>query len=67
MDVRLETHRCISKTERHNQVFILPVLSTEGCLPLITLIYTDAIVGISDINLCKHSHATDMIYNFINQ
>ena len=67
MDVRLETHRRIGKTERHNQVFIQPVLSIEGCLPLITLAYADVIVGISDVNLCKDSSATDTIHNFVNQ
>ena len=67
MNVRLETCRCIDKTERYNQVFIQPVLSTEGCLPLITLTYADAIVGILDINLYKNLHTTDIIHNFINQ
>ena len=67
MDVRLKTHRCIDKTERYNQVFIQPVSSTEGCLSLITLMYIDAIVGISDINLCEDLCITDTIYNFINQ
>ena len=67
MDVRLETCECIDKIKRHNQVFIQPVLSTEGCLPLITLVYADAIVGISDVNLCKDLSATDMIHDFINQ
>ena len=67
MNVRLKTHRRIGKTERHNQVFIQPVLGTEGCLSLITLVYTDAIVGILNINLCKDLSATDMIHDFVNQ
>ena len=67
MDVRLETCRCIDKTKRYNQVFIQPVLSTEGCLSLITLTYADAIVGISDVNLCKDLSITDTIYDFVNQ
>ena len=66
-DVRLETHRRIDKTERHNQVFIQSVPGTEGCLSLITLVYTDAIVDILDINLCKDLSTTNMIYNFVTQ
>ena len=67
MNVRLETCGRIDKTERHNQVFIQLILSTEGCLSLITLVYINAIVSISDINLCEDLSATDTIYNFVNQ
>ena len=66
VDLRLKTCRCIDKIKRHNQVFIQPVLSTEGCLPLITLVYVNAIVGILNINLCKDLSATDTIHNFVN-
>ena len=67
MNVRLETYGCIDKTERYNQVFIQPVSGIEGCLSLIILVYTDAIVGILNVNLCKDLCTTDTIYDFINQ
>ena len=67
MNVRLKTCRGVDKTEEHNQVFIQSVPGIKDCLSLITFTYVDAIVDVSDINLCKDLCTTNMIHNFINQ
>lgn len=53
MNVILEGCGRIRKAEGHDCVFVVPVTGAEGCLPLISLLNTDPVVRVLDIEFAK--------------
>ena len=47
VDISLEGGRGISKTERHNEVFVVAISRPKGSLPLVSFLYLYLVVGVS--------------------
>jgi hypothetical protein len=59
----LKTYRGVRKAERHHYIFEIAILSTEGYLLLITLLNTDLIVGVLDVNFTKVFSVSKIVKN----
>jgi hypothetical protein len=59
----LKTYRGVRKAERHHYIFKIAVSSAEGYLLLITLLNTDPIVGVLDVDFTKVFSASKTVEN----
>ena len=46
VNISLEASRGISQTKRHNKIFIVPIVCTEGYLPLVFFPYSYPVVRV---------------------
>ena len=46
VDISLEASGGIGQTKRHNEIFIVPIVCTEGCLPLVSFPYLYPVVRV---------------------
>jgi hypothetical protein len=59
----LKTYRGVRKAKRYYYIFEIAILSTEGYLLLITLLNTDLIIGVLDVDFTKVFSASKIVKN----
>jgi hypothetical protein len=59
----LKAYRSVRKTKEYYYIFEIAILSTEGYLLLITLLNTDLIVGVLDVNFTKVFSVSKIVKN----
>jgi hypothetical protein len=55
INIDLESYRRVRKSERHNDVFVMPVTSMKCRLSLVALTDSDTVIRIPKIKLKKYS------------
>ena len=46
VDICLEGGRGIGQTKGYNEIFVVAILCSKGCFPLVSFAYSDPMVGI---------------------
>jgi hypothetical protein len=61
VDQGLEHCGCVGQTKRHNQVLVVSASRIEGCLPLISFLYLNQVVGVPKDQLRKDSRPLEKL------
>jgi hypothetical protein len=59
----LKAYKSVRKAEGYHYIFEIAILSIEDYLLLITLLNTDLIIGVLDVNFAKVSSASKIVKN----
>jgi len=57
VNISLEASGGISQTKRHNEVFVVPIVCTEGCLPLVSFPYSYPVVHVAQVDFREDHRA----------
>jgi len=57
VDISLEASGGISQTKGYNEIFVVPVVCTEGCLPLVSFPYSYPVVRVTQVDFRENHRA----------
>jgi hypothetical protein len=67
ININLENRRRVRKPERHNDVFVMPVTSTERRLLLVVFTDSNTVIRIPKIEFKKYSNPAQAVQRFADK